>query len=498
MILRAEFLKFRTVPSWVAGLVAAALIVVALGCLFAGGTVMSCMDGAREVACPPPPTDATGRAVEDKFAFAHRTLDGDGSITAKVSGLQSTITYPPPDHDQIVSGTVPWSKAGLIIKDGTGPGARYAAVLLTGAHGVRMQHAFTHDRAAPGFAGAKEAWLRLTRSGDRITGFVSADGVAWQKIDTVRLDGLPATARAGLFVTSPGGVSVDENPQGGHAVAVRFTQSTAAFAQVTPPGAWTDTLVGYGDYRTDWEKTHPPGHRESGGVVTVSGSGDIAPLTQRDAMPRERLLTGLYAGLLSLIVVAALYGTAEFRHRMIATTLVAMPSPLRVSAAKTAVIGAVSLAAGLVAVGVTLLVTARMLTANSVLVLPVPLPTTLRLAFGTALLVALAGVFAYGMGALLRRAVPAVVAVTALLIAPPILAVTSVLPPAAGAWLLRLTPGAAFAIQQTIPAYPQLSVPQTVFDGYFPLPPWAGLSVLALYAFTAVAAATWRLRREIA
>ena len=110
----------------------------------------------------------------------------------------------------------------------------------------------------------------------------------------------------------------------------------------------------------------------------------------------------------------------------------------------------------------------------------------------------LAGVFAYGVGSLLRRAVPAVLAVTALLVAPPILAVTSVLPADVGAWLLRLTPAAAFAIQQSVAAYPQLSRPQTVADGYFPLPPWAGLTVLALWALAAVAAATWRLRRSAA
>ncbi|MEV7625722.1 hypothetical protein [Actinoplanes sp. NPDC089786] len=481
-------------PGWLAGLVAAALLVVALGCLFASGTSMSCMAGNREVACPPPPTNAAGLGVDDKFAFTNQALDGNGSITAKVGALTSTITYPPPNHDQIVPGILPWSKAGLIVKNGTGPGADYAAVLLTGAHGVRMQSAFTHDQAAPGFASAKEAWLRLSRSGDNITGYVSADGTTWQKIDTVRLDGLPAAVRIGLFVTSPGGLTVDEKPQGGHAVAVRFTQSTAEFSQVSPASGWNDTLVGYGDYRTGWEQTHPPGHTESGGVITVSGSGDIAPLT--DGVAVERILTGVFLGLLPLIVVAVLWGTAEFRHRMIATTLVAMPHPARVAGVKALVAWLASLIAGLVAVGVTLPVTTRILHANGVILLPVPWPTTVRVAVGTALLLSLAGVFAYGMGILLRRAVPAVVAVTALLVAPPILAVTSVLPPDLGAWLLRLTPAAAFAIQQSIPAYPQLSLPQTTFDGYYPLSPWAGLAVLALYAVAAVAAGTRRLRRE--
>jgi hypothetical protein len=495
MILRAEWLKFRTVRSWMMGAAAAALIVVALGCLAAAGTQMSCMTGTVEVACPPPPTDSSGRAVVDRFTFVHRSLDGDGSITAKVGGLDGTITYPPPNHDEIVRGVVPWAKAGLMVKDGTNPGADYASVLVTGEHGVRMQSLFTHDRAAPSASSAREAWLRLTRTGDKITGSFSADGVAWQEIDTVRLAGLPASVQIGLFVTSPSDPSVDDNARGGHTVAARWTQTTAQFSGISPAGGWTDTLVGYDEHRTTWEETHPPGHTEAGGVITVAGSGDIAP-DSTSGMTVERLLTGVFAGLLPLIVVAALCGTAEFRHGMIRTTLTAMPRPVRVVAAKAGVVGAVSLASGLVAVAVTLPVTLRILHAHSVVVLPVPWTTTLRVALGTALLLSLAGILAYGMGFLLRRAVPAVVAVTALLIVPPILAVTSVLPDGAGAWLLRLTPGAAFAIQQSIPEYSQVSRPQTVFDGYFPLSPWAGLAVLALYALAAVAAGTWRLRRS--
>jgi hypothetical protein len=495
MILRAEWTKFRTVRGWMAGLAAAALLVAVLGCLAATGYQMSCMNGKQEVACPPPPTNSAGVAVTDKFTFVHRALAGDGSITAKVGDLSGTITYPPPDHDQIVSGVVPWAKAGLMVKDGTNPGAAYAAVLLTGTHGVRMQSDFTRDEAAPGFSGARgEIWLRLRRAGDEITGYVSADGAAWQKIDTARLRGLPGTVQIGLFVTSPSGLSVDESAQGGHRVAARWTQTTADFSQVSPAGGWSDALVGHDDYRTGWEQTHPPGHQESGGVLTVTGSGDIAP-ENRDGVPVERMLTGVFLGLLSLIVVAVLCGTAEFRRGLIRTTLVAMPHPVRVSAAKAGVVGAVSLAAGLLAVAVTLPVTLWILHGNAVVVLPVPWLTTLRVALGTALLLSLAGILAYGMGSLLRRAVPAVVAVTALLVAPPILATASVLPAGIGAWLLRLTPGAAFAIQQSVPAYPQLSLPQTVVDGYYPLSPWAGLGVLALYAFAAVGAATWRLRR---
>ena len=69
----------------------------------------------------------------------------------------------------------PWSKAGIIIKASTRPGSAYAAMMVTGSHGVRMQWDYTQDTA--GLAGAVSAaaprWLRLTRSGDTITGYDS-------------------------------------------------------------------------------------------------------------------------------------------------------------------------------------------------------------------------------------------------------------------------------------------------------------------------------------
>ena len=100
---------------------------------------------------------------------------------------------------------MPWAKAGIIIKAGTRPGSAYAAVMATPAHGVRMQYDYTHDTAGlPGaVSAASPRWLRLTRSGDTITGYDSADGRHWAEIGTASLAGLPPTVQAGLFVTSP-------------------------------------------------------------------------------------------------------------------------------------------------------------------------------------------------------------------------------------------------------------------------------------------------------
>ena len=78
-------------------------------------------------------------------------------------------------------------------------------MMVTADHGVRMQDNYTNDTAGqPGAVSpASPRWLRLTRSGDTITGYDSADGTHWTQVGTVHLAGLPSTVQAGLFATSP-------------------------------------------------------------------------------------------------------------------------------------------------------------------------------------------------------------------------------------------------------------------------------------------------------
>jgi hypothetical protein len=57
-------------------------------------------------------------------------------------------------------------------------------------------------------------------------------------------------------------------------------------------------------------------------------------------------------------------------------------------------------------------------------------------------------------------------------------------------------PGAGFAIQQSLPEYPQVTADYTPQMGYYPLAPWAGLSVLCGYALLALGLAMLRLHRR--
>ena len=97
---------------------------------------------------------------------------------------------------------------------------------------------------------------------------------------------------------------------------------------------------------------------------------------------------------------------------------------------------------------------------------------------------------------MVRRSAAAVTAVIVAIVLPYILAVASVLTFGAADWLLRLTPAAAFAIQQSMPQYQQVTALYSAGSGYFPLAPWAGLAVLCGYAALALGVAVVLLRRR--
>jgi ABC-type transport system involved in multi-copper enzyme maturation permease subunit len=475
-LLRAEWTKFVTVRGWVLGMLTAALVTVLVGLVGSGGGGFSC-GGPDGRACPDhtPPVGPDGTAVTDAFNFVHQTLSGDGSITVKVSSLT--------DRDSGGSAQ-PWAKAGIMVKDGTRQGSAYAAAMLTGGHGVRMQYDYTHDIAGP--SGTTARWLRLTRTGDTITGEASADGVRWQPLGTVELPGLPSTVEAGLFATSPEVVSSSGGPGEGTAV-------TAAFDDVGLRGqwggAWHSDLVG-----------HLGGTFERAGqTFVISGNGDIAPVTARRgslAKTIESGLVGVFAGLIVVTVVAALTVAGEYRRGLIRTSLTASPRRGLVLAAKSIVLGAIGFMTGLVAASIAVPVVAAIERGKGFSILPVSAGAEVSVILGGAALLAVTTVLTLAVGVITRRAAGAVTSVVVAMVLPYLLAIASVLPDGVGEWLLRITPAAGFAVQQSLPAYPQVAAAYTPANGYFPLPPWAGFAVLCGYTALAVGIAAALLRRR--
>jgi ABC-type transport system involved in multi-copper enzyme maturation permease subunit len=507
-LLHAEWTKFRTVRGWVIGMVVAALLPV----LFAFGG--SGMHGSCNVSACTVPVGPGGEEVTDQFYFAHRPLAGNGSITVRVTSLTGMIPATPSSGANggsgrrpagqgspgMRSGLLPWSKAGIIIKASTRQGSAYAAMMVTGGHGVRMQYDYTRDTAGltGGVSAASPRWLRLTRSGDTLTGYDSADGTHWTRVGAATLAGLPSTVQAGLFATSPQFTQVVSQfiltgTAGGPSLA------TAAFDRVGLHGTWPGDAWTGDDVGGPANASAPlsGGFRQSGGRFTVSGSGDIAP----DVPPGgfgltiAQALVGTFAGLIVVIVVGAMFMTAEYRRGLIRVTLAASPRRGRVLAAKAIVIGSVAFVAGLAGTAVAVPLGVRLLRDGGQYVFPVTPLTAFRVIVGTAALLAVAAVLALALAAMLRRSAGAVTAVIVVIVLPYLL-VISALPAGPADWLTRVTPAAAFAVQQTVPQYPQVTNPYTPAAGYFPLAPWAGLAVLCAWAAAALGLAVILLRRR--
>jgi regulation of enolase protein 1 (concanavalin A-like superfamily) len=482
----AEWTKLRSVPRWAMAMLAAVVLTVLVSVLAASGNRYG--GGGPGFAIGP-----DGNGVRDQFYFVHRPLTGDGGVTAKVlsqAGVEGE------SHE--------WAKAGVIIKESTKPGSQYAAMMLTPGHGVRLQSNFTTDRAASQAATAPR-WLRLTRSGTSVTGYESADGANWTQVGTVQLPSLPRRVEVGLFVATPFEVKIMRQ-FGSGSVRVSPTSSIARFSDVVVtaaqpgrPAPWSDQAIGGSDRVPE---SLLGSATQAGGIFTVRGSGDIAPLAggpvEVDGV-RESL-TGIPLGVMVIIAVAVLFITSEYRQGMIRTTFAASPRRGRLLAAKAIVVGATTFVVGVVASAASVLLALPILRANGLAPPVFQDPSlsdglVLRAIVGTAAVLALVAVLGLAAGAILRRSPGAIVVVVLPLLIPQLIA--GVLPLAAARWLMLATPAAGFSIQQTtVQRYDFVSSICLPEDGCFTTGPWVGFGVLCAYTAVALAAGFWLLRRR--
>jgi ABC-type transport system involved in multi-copper enzyme maturation permease subunit len=486
---------------------AATLAIVAVG--VGPGEQGSCSTHGSASVCTQP-LGPGGEAVTDSFYFVHEKLTGNGSITVRMTSLTGQVpdysasgaTPGPGSGGQPMrGGLVPWAKAGIIVKASTRQGSPYAAMMVTGGHGVRMQYDYTGDQpGAPGpVSPASPRWLRLTRSGYTLTGYDSADGAHWAKVGTAVLAGLPATVQGGLFATSP---QYFQTSLGTASVSGGLSRATGVFDRLGVQGRWSGgqwagSAIGA---PTGPAATSPGGFDAANGRITVTGTGDIAPSVSGAAgvgVTIAQALIGVFAGLIALVVVGAMFMTTEYRRGLIRVTLAAAPRRGRVLAAKALVIGAVAFAAGLVGAAVAVIAGQRVMRDHGAYIWPVTPLTEARVIVGTAAILAVAAVIALAIGTVTRRGAAAVAASLLLIVAPYLFTVAvPILPAGAANWLARVTPAAAFAVQQTLVRYPQVSNVYTPSAGYYPLPPWAGFAVLCAWAALAVGLAAFVLRRR--
>ena len=110
--------------------------------------------------------DIFGQA--DSFHFVWRWWHGDGQITARVVRYQRRDV---------------WTKVGVMARETTAAGSRFADMLVTPDHGAEFQWRAQTTRdtqTTDQVPSPTPFWVRLVRTGTTLTGYVSADGKIWQ------------------------------------------------------------------------------------------------------------------------------------------------------------------------------------------------------------------------------------------------------------------------------------------------------------------------------
>ena len=203
-----------------------------------------------------------------------------------------------------------------------------------------------------------------------------------------------------------------------------------------------------------------------GAIISSAQSGHRAFFD-----PVATSLSGVLLAQLGIGVLGVLFITSEYSTGMIRTTFTAAPQRRSVIAAKAAVFAAVALVVGTITSLVTFLVGQAALGTNGV---SLTSPGALRSVIGVGLYLGLLGVFAVGLGTIIRSTAGAIASVFGLILVLP--AVAQALPSSIRDSVDKYLPGnAGQAIFHTIRDTSTLS-------------PWAGLGVFALYAAAALAA----------
>ncbi len=138
----------------------------------------------------------------DEFHYAYVPLSGDGTIIAQVVSNGE--------------GSSTWAKGGVMIRETLDADSKHMIMALTGGegHGIAFQgRSVTGDRSNTmheGITAEPPYWVKLTREGNTITAYHSADGVDWV-LFTAPSDGvqtnpinveMAADVYIGIFVTS--------------------------------------------------------------------------------------------------------------------------------------------------------------------------------------------------------------------------------------------------------------------------------------------------------
>ena len=133
----------------------------------------------------------------DQFRFAYKSLTGDGTMVARVDSVANTNV---------------WAKAGVMIRQSIDTGSTHAFMPITpggsgAGNGASFQRRLTaagastnDDKPAPAIAAPY--WVKVDRTGNSFTGYISPDGKTWTQLGTAQTITMTGPVLIGLAVCS--------------------------------------------------------------------------------------------------------------------------------------------------------------------------------------------------------------------------------------------------------------------------------------------------------
>jgi len=138
--------------------------------------------------------------LTDKFRFVYKTLDGDGTVTVKVTQQDAISTL---------------NKAGIMLRESLVSGSDYVLLALSSGNGVYFQSqtrsGMLLDADNIGAANIKAPYyLRLVRIGNEFTAWLSKDSIAWTAIGQKKVPSMSKKLYTGLAVSSHSNTTLSE------------------------------------------------------------------------------------------------------------------------------------------------------------------------------------------------------------------------------------------------------------------------------------------------
>jgi hypothetical protein len=133
----------------------------------------------------------------DQFRYAYKTLNGNGTMVARVESIFNSNV---------------WAKGGVMIRQSIEPGSTHAFMPITpggsgAGNGASFQHRLTangastnNDNTTP--VVAAPYWVKIERNGNSFTGAISPDGQTWKQLGGAQTITMTGPVLIGLALCS--------------------------------------------------------------------------------------------------------------------------------------------------------------------------------------------------------------------------------------------------------------------------------------------------------